>query len=103
MDRQVHADVLQDPSNAIARAQGLIQELKLHPYPSADKARWKKDSDRLPYLELAFNDFSFSYSGSDLRESEAGRKAFMTRPEEFVEASEGELITGRASGSSRVD
>lgn len=103
MDRLVPADILQDPSNAIARAQGLIQELQLHPYPSADKARWKKDSDRLPYLEVAFNDLSFSYSGPDLRASEAGCEEFMTRPEEFVEESDGELITGRAGGSSHAD
>lgn len=95
-DRLVSPDVAQDPSNAIAHAENLIQESPVHPYPIADRLRWRRDADALPHLERAFNDLSFSYSGPELRESEAGRIALLNRPTEFVEDSDGELVTGKA-------
>lgn len=98
MDRLMPADALQDQSNAITQARGLLEELRLHPYPTTDKGRWKKDAERLPHLEFAFNDLSLSYSGPRVRESEIGRKALSSRPREFVEEWDGELITGRAGG-----
>lgn len=99
-DRTVSADVLKDPSNSIVRAEALMQEVEVHSSFPTDKARWRRDVELLPHVEFAFNDLTLWYSSPECRLSAAGRLALQNRPDEFVEAWDGELVTGRAGNNS---
>lgn len=104
-DRLLDARARADPTNAVLRAGPLLlQDVDLPlPYPAAsDRARWRRDVDGLPGLERAFNDLALSFSGPEARGSAEGIEALRDRPPEFVEAEDGELVTGRrASGAPR--
>lgn len=66
------------------------------PYPNSDRARWRRDVDKLPGMERAFNDLALSFSDPVACESAEGIAALRDRPLEFVEEEDGELVTGRA-------
>lgn len=95
-DRLLDARARADPTNALLRAGPLLQDVDLLPYPASDRARWRRDVDKLPGLERAFNDLALSFSGPEARGSAEGARALGDRPLEFVEAEDGELVTGRA-------
>lgn len=102
-DRLLAARARADPTNALLRAGPLLQDVDLClPYPAPDRPRWRRDVDKLPGLERAFNDLALSFSGPEARGSAGGGEALRGRPLEFVEAEDGELVTGRA-GARGVD
>eukprot|EP00903_Cladosiphon_okamuranus_P019278 g17721.t1 len=96
-DRLLDARARSDPTNAILRAGPLLQDIDLLPYPASFRARWRRDVDALPGLERAFNDLALSFSAPGARGSAEGVEALRNRPLEFVEAEDGELVTGRAA------
>ena len=96
-DRLLDARARADPTNALLRVGPLLQDIDLLPYPSSDRAEWRRDVDKLPGLERAFNDLALSFSGPEARGSAEGAKALRDRPLEFVETEDGELVTGRAA------
>ncbi|CAM9467424.1 unnamed protein product [Hapterophycus canaliculatus] len=101
-DRLLDARARHDPTNALLRAGPLLRDIDLQvPYPTStgtpeDKGMWRRDSQKLPRLERAFNDLALSFSGPDARSSADGVAALLDRPLEFVEIADGELVTGRA-------
>ncbi|CAM9345153.1 unnamed protein product [Ectocarpus fasciculatus] len=97
-DRLLDARSRVDPTNALLRAGPLLQDIDLLPYPASDRARWRRDVEKLPRFERAFNDLALSFSSPDARSSAEGAKALLDRPQEFVEEEDGELVTGRARG-----
>ncbi|CAN0319692.1 unnamed protein product [Laminaria digitata] len=95
-DRTLSTTALADPTNAILRSEPLLEDIDLLPYQGPDrKVRWRRDVERLPRLERAFNDLTLSFSSPGARASDAGVAALRDRPLEFVEEVDGELITGR--------
>lgn len=98
-DRLLDARARTDPTNALLRAGPLLRDIDLLPYPSSDSARWRRDVERLPRLERAFNDLALTFSAPETRGSAAGVESLRDQPLEFVEAADGELITGRAAGA----
>lgn len=99
-DRELSGQALADPSNAILRAAPLLQEMQLQPYQARDKGRWREDVEHLPHAERAFNDLTLSYSCPEARGSVEGIGALLNRPLEFLEETDGELVTGRATAVS---
>ncbi|CBJ29823.1 conserved unknown protein [Ectocarpus siliculosus] len=97
-DRLLDARSRVDPTNALLRAGPLLQDIDLLPYPGSDRARWRRDVEKLPRFERAFNDLALSFSSPDARSSTEGATALLDRPQEFVEEEDGELVTGRARG-----
>ncbi|CAM9825800.1 unnamed protein product [Ectocarpus sp. 13 AM-2016] len=97
-DRLLDARSRADPTNALLRAGPLLQDIDLLPYPGSDRAGWRRDVEKLPRFERAFNDLALSFSSPDARSSAEGVKALLERPQEFVEEEDGELVTGRARG-----
>ncbi|CAN0454489.1 unnamed protein product [Ectocarpus sp. 12 AP-2014] len=97
-DRLLDARSRVDPTNALLRAGPLLQDIDLLPYPGSDRAGWRRDVEKLPRFERAFNDLALSFSSPDARSSAEGAKALLERPQEFVEEEDGELVTGRARG-----
>lgn len=103
-DRLLDARSRDDPTNALLRAGPLLRDIDLQvPYPASsatgtpeDKGRWRRDSEKLPRLERAFNDLALSFSDPKARSSADGVAALLDRPLEFVEKVDGELVTGRA-------
>lgn len=102
-DRMMSQKALSDPTNALLRVEPLLDEIDLLPYGAVDKARWKVDTERLPRLEQAFSDLTLSFSTGEARKSAKGEDALRHRPLEFVEAADGELVTGRVEPSLVVD
>ncbi len=98
-DRLLDARTRADPTNALLRAGPLLRDIDLLPYPAADSARWRRDVERLPRVERAFNDLALTFSAPEARGSAAGAELLRNRPLEFVEAADGELVTGRAAGA----
>ncbi|CAM9917215.1 unnamed protein product [Ectocarpus sp. 8 AP-2014] len=97
-DRLLDARSRVDPTNALLRAGPLLQDIDLLPYPGSDRARWRRDVEKLPRFERAFNDLALSFSSPEARSSAEGATALLERPQEFVEEESGELVTGRARG-----
>ncbi|CAM9490922.1 unnamed protein product [Scytosiphon promiscuus] len=101
-DRLLDTRARDDPTNALLRAGPLLRDIDLQvPYPASaanpeDKGKWRRDSEKLPRLERAFNDLALSFSNPDARGSAEGVAALRERPLEFVEDADGELVTGRA-------
>jgi len=50
-------------------------------------------------VERAFNDLALTFSDPEARGTAAGFEALRDRPLEFVEATDGELVTGKATGA----